>query len=249
VKIADFGIAKLAGEPESAATLTRSGMHLGTPAYMAPEQVEHPGEVDHRADIYSLGVVLYEMLTGELPLGRFAAPSEKSDVDARIDEIVFRTLEKERERRYQSAEEVKTEVQGLGGTPPPPGAVATTAGAMLPALSKAAFAGAVCTAVSLLATVLMGISWSTLTEERVSGPVDPAPAAGSSWIGMALFLFPLVAIAGPGIARGPHGPGGWSRRARSQVRTPGARRPRRPPRRTAPTARRAPPAPPPAGAA
>jgi hypothetical protein len=77
---------------------------------MAPEQLESPGDVDQRADIYSLGVVLYELLTGELPLGRFAPPSKKSAVDARIDEIVMRTLERERELRFQTVGEVKTQV-------------------------------------------------------------------------------------------------------------------------------------------
>ena len=79
VKIADFGLAKLLhrgaeGEPASPRpwTLTGSRQVMGTPHYMAPEQMERPLAVDHRADIYSLGVVFYEMLTGELPLGRFA---------------------------------------------------------------------------------------------------------------------------------------------------------------------------------
>jgi len=124
VKIADFGVAKLVGEPRADLTLTQSGARLGTPHYMAPEQVEKPGDVDHRADIYSLGVVFYEMLTGELPLGRFAAPSAKADLDARIDEIVLRALAKERELRQQSAGEVATQVEGVSkGRDIGPGAV------------------------------------------------------------------------------------------------------------------------------
>ena len=120
LKIADFGIAKLVG-PEDLQnfTLTRQDSVLGSPQYMAPEQIESPENVDQRADIYSLGVVLYELLTGELPLGRFAAPSSKNDIDSRIDEIVFRTLEKERDARFQSAEEVSTSVDTLAQSPAP----------------------------------------------------------------------------------------------------------------------------------
>jgi serine/threonine protein kinase len=118
VKIADFGIAKLLEGPGAlsaeAYTLTRTGARVGTPHYMAPEQVETPEQVDHRADIYSLGVVFYELLTGELPLGRFPAPSIKAGLDARVDDIVFRALAKERELRQQTADQVKTEVEGLG---------------------------------------------------------------------------------------------------------------------------------------
>jgi tRNA A-37 threonylcarbamoyl transferase component Bud32 len=117
VKIADFGIAKLVGEARENLTLTASGMALGTPHYMAPEQLEHPQDVDQRADIYSLGVVFYEMLTGELPIGRFAPPSQKSNVDARVDEVVFHALEKEREKRFRSAGEVKTSVEAITAHP------------------------------------------------------------------------------------------------------------------------------------
>ena len=113
VKIADFGIAKLVGEAKEKITLTARGMVVGTPHYMAPEQLEHPQDVDQRADIYSLGVVFYEMLTGELPLGRFAPPSQKSPVDPRVDEVVLHALEKEREKRYHSAGEVKTSVEAI----------------------------------------------------------------------------------------------------------------------------------------
>ena len=115
VKIADFGLARLLDRPTSAYTLTQSGQRMGTPQYMAPEQIEHPQEVDHRADIYSLGVVFYEMLTGELPIGLFAPPSKKVHVDVRLDEIVLHTLEKEPGRRYQYASEVKTDVETIAG--------------------------------------------------------------------------------------------------------------------------------------
>ena len=114
VKIADFGIAKILDEKGGdAMLLTQSGAKLGTAPYMAPEQIEQPSKVDHRADIYSLGVVFYEMLTGELPLGRFAAPSERSTCNGNLDEVVFRALEKERGRRQQSADELKTQIEGL----------------------------------------------------------------------------------------------------------------------------------------
>ncbi|MBE2286143.1 MAG: protein kinase [Prosthecobacter sp.] len=118
VKIADFGIAKILDEKGGDTLLTQSGAKLGTAPYMAPEQIEQPSSVDHRADIYSLGVVFYEMLTGELPLGRFAAPSELSSVGGNIDEIVFRALEKERTRRQQSVGEFKTQVEGAGVSRP-----------------------------------------------------------------------------------------------------------------------------------
>jgi predicted Ser/Thr protein kinase len=115
VRIADFGLAKILDSPASGSTstLTKIGQRMGTPHYMAPEQIEHPAQVDHRADIYSLGVVFYEMLTGELPLGRFAPPSQKVRVDVRLDEIVLKALEKEPERRYQRASEVKTDIETI----------------------------------------------------------------------------------------------------------------------------------------
>lgn len=111
VKIADFGLAKIVGsESTRGPALTRATQAMGTPQYMAPEQVERPLEVDHRADIYSLGVVFYELLTGELPLGRFDPLSRKSSCDVGLDEVVLKTLEKEPARRYQSAAEITTDV-------------------------------------------------------------------------------------------------------------------------------------------
>ena len=117
VKIADFGIAKLVGRDAPDTALTGAGQVMGTPNYMAPEQIEHPQEVDHRADIYSLGVVFYQMLTGELPIGRFAPPSKKVQIDVRLDEVVLCALEKEPELRFQQASEIKTEVETIVQTP------------------------------------------------------------------------------------------------------------------------------------
>jgi serine/threonine protein kinase len=181
LKIADFGIAKLIGEPHAATALTGSGAALGTPHYMAPEQLEHPQEVDQRADIYSLGVVFYEMLTGELPIGRFAPPSEKSPVDPRLDEVVLRTLEKERERRTKTADEVKTQVEtitGKGGTavPQPAPASSQTGGASTTRRAGGYFARAipvgfmafvVTTVAAAMLTMLMPKSFVASTRVRI----------------------------------------------------------------------------------
>jgi tRNA A-37 threonylcarbamoyl transferase component Bud32 len=113
VKIADFGLARLLGRTPAQFTLTGSQQVMGTPYYMAPEQMYKPLSVDHRADIYSLGVVIYEMLTSELPLGRFAPPSQKVRVDDRLDPIVLRALAKEPEHRYQQVSELKSAVEGI----------------------------------------------------------------------------------------------------------------------------------------
>jgi capsular polysaccharide biosynthesis protein/predicted Ser/Thr protein kinase len=116
VKITDFGIAKMLGLTADEAPLTGAGDVVGTPHYMAPEQIEKPRSVDHRADIYSLGVVFYEMLTGELPLGKFAPPSRKVLVDVRLDEVVLQALEKEPNLRYQQASQVKTAVETIANS-------------------------------------------------------------------------------------------------------------------------------------
>ncbi|MFO1040940.1 MAG: ankyrin repeat domain-containing protein [Planctomycetaceae bacterium] len=113
VKIADFGLAKLVVGDRDAFenNLTQSRQILGTPRYMAPEQLLGGKEVDHRSDIYALGVVFYEMLTGEVPVGRFEPPSERVQIDVRIDSIVLRALERNVERRYQHASQMKTDVE------------------------------------------------------------------------------------------------------------------------------------------
>ncbi|HUB86942.1 MAG TPA: protein kinase [Verrucomicrobiae bacterium] len=126
VKVADFGLAKLvAAENEPAVaeemaadspSLTEAGKVMGTPQYMAPEQKEHPNTVDHRADIYALGVVFYQMLTGELPGKPIEPPSSKVEIDVRLDEVVLRALEKKPELRYQQASVLKTQLETIAWT-------------------------------------------------------------------------------------------------------------------------------------
>jgi len=119
VRIADFGLAKLVDGEQPTIGLTRTHQGMGTPHYMAPEQVGAASQVDHRADIYSLGVVLYEMLTGELPIGRFGPPSAKAPDSARLDPVVMKSLASDPSERYQHARDVKSDLEtGSQGTQP-----------------------------------------------------------------------------------------------------------------------------------
>ena len=115
IKITDFGLARIVhGEKELGnRSLTHTNVLMGTPEYMAPEQREKAKTVDHRADIFSLGVIFYEMLTGELPIGRFPVPSKRVQVDVRLDEVILKSLEKEPDLRYQRASHLSKDVQGI----------------------------------------------------------------------------------------------------------------------------------------
>ncbi len=124
VKVADFGLSRLLG-PAETTRLTRTHFAMGTYEYMSPEQREHAKEADERSDLYATGVILYEMLTGELPIGRFDLPSRHrpSECDRRVDAIIEKSLEKDPERRYQRASEMADAVSGLlegpAGAPQP----------------------------------------------------------------------------------------------------------------------------------
>lgn len=128
VKLIDFDLARLLGpKPGALDALTRTGQVLGTLAYMPPEQKdpETAKFVDHRADIYALGVVFYELLTGRVPEGNFANPSALAPMDKGFDDIVRRMLAPEPGDRYQQVSAVRKELEGLvnpppSGPPPPP---------------------------------------------------------------------------------------------------------------------------------
>lgn len=113
VKIADFGLAGMKGSERDIA-LTATAVAMGTVNYMAPEQRRDAKHVDHRADLYSLGVLLYEMLTGELPIGRFKLPSQKvAGLDTRLDDVVCSLLETEPEGRPARANSVADVLEAL----------------------------------------------------------------------------------------------------------------------------------------
>jgi predicted Ser/Thr protein kinase len=205
VKIADFGLAKILGHEPEAFRLTGAGDLMGTPHYMAPEQIEHPQTVDHRADIYSLGVVFYEMLTGELPLGKFAPPSRKVEVDVRLDEVVLHALEKEPELRYQHASDVKTDVETIShsaaATPsvkeaePQPSPRINPTAAFLPYATQALLtipinptAAFLLYATQALLTIPLEWSFLTLLGHAPFGARNPFNLLQGPWAGLGVWI-------------------------------------------------------------
>jgi len=131
LKVADFGLANIIA-PDRRWELTRTKVSMGTVNYMAPEQRQDAKHVDHRADIYSLGVMLYEMLTGELPVGRFRPPSKtRPGIDERLDRVVMRMLDVEPQQRPQNAELISATLESwLQEKNPPARAESTTRAAV-----------------------------------------------------------------------------------------------------------------------
>ena len=112
VKVTDFGLARInLGEQSS---FTQSGMAMGTMHYIAPESLILGSSVDHRVDIYALGVMLYQMLTGDLPQGMFDLPSHKiPGLDPRYDQIITRTLQNNREERYPDVGDLRHDLDAI----------------------------------------------------------------------------------------------------------------------------------------
>jgi predicted Ser/Thr protein kinase len=201
VMIADFGIAKMLGE--EAVTGLAESQPAGTPQYMAPEQKDHR-RTDHRADIYSLGVVLYELLTGELPADKLEPPSCKVQIDVRLDEIVLRALEKAPELRYQTAGEFRTQVETIGRVSAVP---SVESGAVTPAVaggndgpsrfSRTAIVGAILVGLGMFLTpFLVWMSVQILTDSHWN------PAVGEAVLTIAYSLLWLVCLFGGTILGG-----------------------------------------------
>lgn len=215
VKIADFGIAKIVESDAGFASCTNdSGLQsseqmplqtrmsaslFGTPDYAAPEQQDSTVATDHRADIYSLGVVLYEMLTGERPQRNFVPPSKRVQVDIRIDEIVLRALEMTPELRFQTAAEFRTQVVTMtnGATVP---SVDPNVAAAPSRFSRTAVVGACLVGMGLLSLVLSFLVDATATRSAAhNGVIEPNHSAMSvtpALIGAALLYGFFAALLG-----------------------------------------------------
>ncbi|HVV82199.1 MAG TPA: serine/threonine-protein kinase, partial [Kofleriaceae bacterium] len=129
VKLLDFGIAKLTGD-QPGSHKTRTGLVMGTPAYMSPEQCEGRGNIDHRSDIYSLGIVIYEMITGRVPFygegygeilvqhltARPIPPTTiRGVIPPHVEQVVLKAMEKSPDKRYPNMDEmVKALVDPVG---------------------------------------------------------------------------------------------------------------------------------------
>jgi serine/threonine protein kinase len=112
VKVADFGLAKMSQGQTTG--LTQSGMAMGTLHFMAPEALMLGSAVDQRADIYAVGVMLYQMLTGKLPQGMFEMPSlQVPGLDPRYDGIVAKALREDRSVRYQARRELRHDLDAI----------------------------------------------------------------------------------------------------------------------------------------
>jgi putative nucleotidyltransferase with HDIG domain len=133
VKVLDFGVVKLMGAPAEASHLTRPGSAIGTPAYMSPEQCLADARLDHRSDVYSLGVVGYEMLVGRLPFvgdslevmmgharGTVVPPKERNpDLSDAINEVILRALAKKPDARFANMREMRLALESAIAPPRP----------------------------------------------------------------------------------------------------------------------------------
>jgi serine/threonine-protein kinase len=131
VVVTDFGIAKALSSTTAGATLTGTGVAIGTPHYMSPEQAAGDREIDGRSDIYSLGVVAYQMLTGELPFHAPTVPGillkhiieqaplitdKRRDVPEELAACVMRSLEKDPEDRWPTADALRRALEARSAT-------------------------------------------------------------------------------------------------------------------------------------
>ncbi|NNE91875.1 MAG: serine/threonine protein kinase [Verrucomicrobiales bacterium] len=117
VKVVDFGLAKFTGDANQT-QLTKTNVTMGSPDYFAPECLQDDVELDGRADLYAVGVLIYEMLTGTVPRGAWQAPSAiNPDIDERFDDLVVEAMDPNRDTRIQTAEEIGSRLVEIRNDP------------------------------------------------------------------------------------------------------------------------------------
>jgi serine/threonine-protein kinase len=195
--VADFGVAKAVGEATGRQKLTTLGVAVGTPAYMAPEQAVADEAIDHRADIYAVGVMGYELLTGHPPFSTGTAQQIlaaqvmeppppitglRTSVPLALEAVIMRCLEKKPADRWQNAEELLSELEGLatpgGGVTPVDTRFRRAPGAKQRWAAPAALMAATATAVVVVASQLLAPSHMTITTSNIR-PVTSQP--GMEW--------------------------------------------------------------------
>ena len=169
VKVADFGLAKQSDAGLSG--LTKTNMAMGTPDFVAPEALSPGTVVDGRADLYAVGVMLFQMLSGEIPRGMWTLPGEKVGTDPRFDAIITKAMQTDRDERYQSAAEIRLDLHTITLTPR----------AMLEQQARASAEAA-----SPTSALTQGMPAQKPTGQRpkTQGPRRPQVAASSSQVPM-----------------------------------------------------------------
>lgn len=191
VKVADFGLAKSVRQVDTG--LTQSGYVMGTPHFVAPEALIIGVEVDQRADIYAVGVMLYQMLTGKVPQGMFEMPSmQVPGLDPRYDHIIARAMREDREQRYPTIQEMRRALDGIltqpvaqsqtvpqGRAPAAAGQSPATSRPRQPAAApppprKSSAVPMVATAAVIMAVGCFFLLGEKAPQEKAAAPVDTA---------------------------------------------------------------------------
>jgi serine/threonine-protein kinase len=201
--VTDFGVAKAVSEATGAHKLTTEGVALGTPAYMSPEQAAADKHIDHRADIYAVGALAYELLTGRPPFTG-TTPQEvlsaqvtqapdpvtkyRDTVPPPLEQLVMKCLEKRAADRWQSAEELLPQLEALAtpsGGITPTGTLPTTASPQT--RTRRVVVAALGTAA--VVAVLVGAVWLFGPSTRSQDEIAPAlrPLDERPWVVVAAF--------------------------------------------------------------